>query len=129
MCCTCLAGFEAAQGDGLALHVGGNSPYEHAAHPKGCRGLLSCCLQILQWKQGVVLLDHFWQPKLFRPPFTLQAQVELLVLLGWAANHNHLGYWAMVGVGAIAGRTVRHAGSECWVRCCEGGVNGPAGPC
>lgn len=82
MCCTCLAGFEAAQGDGLALHVGSNSPYEHAAHPKGCRGLLSCCLQILQWKQGVVLLDHFWQPKLFRPPFTLQAHVELLVLLG-----------------------------------------------
>ena len=67
---TCLPGVHASQSDSLPLQQWRGSSEQRCAHPKGCRGLL-CCLQILQGKQGVVLLDHVWQPKLFRPPLCL----------------------------------------------------------
>ena len=67
---TCLSGIHASQSDSLPLQQWRGSSEQRCAHPKGCRWLL-CCLQVLQRKQGVVLLDHFWQPKLFRPPLCL----------------------------------------------------------
>ncbi len=67
---TCLPGIHASQSDSLPLQQWRGSSEKRCANPKGCRWLL-CCLQILQRKQGVVLLDHVWQPKLFRPPLCL----------------------------------------------------------
>lgn len=73
----CLPRVKAPQGDSLALQLWRSCPEEHGTHPKGAGGLLRGGLQILQGYQGVILLHHLWQPKLFRPPFSLSSRRPL----------------------------------------------------